>query len=109
MNTKIFVKKTTAPDNTYFIRPKYAIVDMTIGSTTGGTNCTLQTVRVGWDTSGNYDLWKESRYYDPNSGITHLSGRDIVGIEGTMGELTIDTLDHLTVYNLESLIPSSDM
>jgi len=61
MNTKLIVKKTTAPDNTYFIQPKYAVVDMTIGSTAALTNCTLQTIRVGWDTSGNYDLWKSTR------------------------------------------------
>ena len=107
MNTKLIVKKTTAPDNTYFIRPKYAIVDMTVGATAGATLCTLQTIRVGWDTSGNYDLWKSTKLYDANTGTTTLIGRDPVGIQGTLGELGIETLDNLISYS--AVDPSTDM
>lgn len=107
MNTKLIVKKTTAPDNTYFIQPKYAVVDMTVDSTAGTTLCTLQTTRVGWDTSGNYDLWKSTKSYDAASGTTTLLGRDPVGIQGTLGAIEIETLDNLISYS--AVDPSTDM
>jgi hypothetical protein len=107
MNTKLIVKKTTAPDNTYFIQPKYAVVAMTIGSTAATTYCTLQTIRVGFDTSGNYDLWKSQKSYDPVSGTTTLIGRDTAGIVGNLGELSIETLSNLISYS--AVDPSSDM
>lgn len=108
MNTKLIVKKTTAPDNTYYIQPKYSVVAMTIGSTAATTYCTLQTIRVGFDTEANYNKWKSTKVYDAASGTTTLLGRDPVGIVGTLGQLSVDTLDHLIAYNLELLTPSSD-
>jgi hypothetical protein len=108
MNTKLIVKKNTAPDNTYFIRPKYAVVDMTIGSTAGATHCTLQTIRVGWDTENNYNNWKSTRSYDAAAGTTTLLGRNVTGMQGTLGALSIDTLNNLVTYNLELLVPSTD-
>lgn len=107
MNTKLIVKKTTAPDNTYFIRPKYAVVDMVVGATPAATNCTLQTIRVGWDTTGNYDLWKSTKTYDAASGTTTLVGRDPAGIQGTLGAIQIETLDNLISYS--AVDPSTDM
>lgn len=108
MNTKLIVKKTTAPDNTYFIQPKYSVVSMTVGATAAATECILQTIRVGFDTQNNYDLWKSTRQYDPASGTTTLVGRDSVGIQGTLGELSHETLDNLVTYSLEYLVPSTD-
>jgi len=108
MNTKLIVKKTTAPDNTYFIRPKYSIVDMVIGSTAGATYCTLQTIRVGWDTEAHYNNWKSTRYYEASSGTTLLVGRNPTGMQGTLGELSIEILDNLVTYDLELLVPSTD-
>ncbi len=109
MNTKLIVKKTTAPDNTYYIQPKYAVVDMTIGSTAGATYCTLQTIRVGWDTLINYDKWVSTKNYDINSGTTTLVGRDITGMQGVMGALSIETMDNLITYSTEFITPSFDM
>lgn len=108
MQTKLIVKKTTVPDNTYFIRPKYAIVDMTIGATAGATYCTLQTIRVGWDTEAHYNDWKSTRSYETSSGTTTLIGRNVTGMQGTLGILGVETLNNLATYNLELLVPSTD-
>jgi len=107
MRTKLIVKKTTLPDTTYYIQPKYAVVEMTIGANAAATFCTLETIRVGFDTEANYNKWKSTKLYDPVSGTTTLIGRDTVGIVGTLGQLSVDTLDHLISYS--AVDPSTDM
>jgi hypothetical protein len=112
MNTQLIVKKTTAPENTYFIQPKYAVISMKVGATLGATICTLQTIRVGWDLEANYNKWKSTKTYDAASGTTTLIGRQNVdagtGMQGTLGELSIETLNNLVAYNLELMVPSAD-
>ena len=96
MNSALIVKLNA--DSNY-VPVKYRIVEMTVGSTAGATYCVLEVVGVGFDTEGNYDLWKSGRYYDTASGVTHATGRDPVGIQGTLGALSVATLDALSIYS----------
>lgn len=90
MNTKLAVKKTS---DTNFIPVMYQIIDMAPAGTLGDTNCVIMVERVGWDTEDNYDAWKETR--------------NVVGMQGTLGDFEVATLDTLQVYH--SRTPSLDM
>jgi hypothetical protein len=95
MNTQLTVKKTT--DSNY-IPVKYRIVEMIEAAATvtgtGEIGCILETIRVGWDTETNYNNWTDER------------DRPQTGMQGTMGELSYDTLDNLSVYT--PMTPSFD-
>ena len=110
MNTKLTVRVNTDAN---FIPVMYRIIAMTIGSTDATTYCLLETVRLGWNTEANYNKWKSTVTYDPVSGTTTLIGRQKTaagtGQQGTVGELTIDTLNDLRTYNYPESTPSRDI
>ena len=101
MNTKLTVKLDA---DTNDIPVKYGVVEITVGSTAAATYCVLQTIRVGWDTFANYDNWKAHKNIVGD--YANLSGRDVTGIQGTLGELTVAALDAISVYDTQT--PSFD-
>jgi len=96
MNTSLTVRLKS---DTNYIPVKYRVVEMTVGSSDTTTFCALSVVRVGWDTSDNYDKWVSTRSYDTNAGTTTLVGRDPEGMQGTLGNLSVATLDTITEYS----------
>jgi hypothetical protein len=99
MNTKLIVKKSA---DTNYIKVKYSVVEMTVGSNAANTLCVIMTIFPGFDTELNYNKWKSTWNGDYNT----LTGRDITGMTGTMGALEVVTLD--TIVNYNALTPSRD-
>lgn len=103
MNTNLTVRLSADAND---IPVKYRVVEMTTGGATATTYCVLMVVRVGWNTFANYDLWKATKYYDTDSGITHLNGRDPAGMQGVLGTLSVVALSTVVSYGTPA--PDSD-
>jgi hypothetical protein len=84
--------------DTNYIPVRYRIIEMNIANPPAATYCLLEVVRVGWDTVGHYNDWKSNKYYDTASGVTHLTGRSTVGMQGTLGAFSIAVLTDLRNY-----------
>jgi hypothetical protein len=90
MNTKLSVKLKS---DTNFVPIKYDVVEMSVGTATSDTYCVLIVNSVGWDTEENYELWTDRR--------------DATGMVGKLGDLSIESLSDIEVYNVRT--PSRDM
>lgn len=91
MQSSLIVKKNGDAN----FRPiKYRIVEMTVGGTLAATNCVLQTIEVGFDTEDNWRKWDVSR--------------DTVGLQGTLGEFEVATLDTLSLYDVQTPTAGTD-
>lgn len=85
MQSSLIVKKNS---DTNFRPVKYRVVEMTVGGTLGATNCVLQTIDVGFDTEENWRKWDISR--------------DTAGMQGTLGEFEVVTLDTISLYDIQT-------
>lgn len=88
MNTKLIVK-ISADSN--FIPIKYSVIAMIprVTPITGAADvmCVLEVIRVGWDTSLNYNNYKDYRKMD--------------GAQGVMGTFSVAALSTVEVYHEE--------
>lgn len=103
MNTALTVKLTGDSND---IPVMYRVIEMSVGTDAASTHCVLQVVRVGWDTFANYNNWKSGRYYDEDTEMTHATGRQVTGMQGTMGDLSVVALSAIEPYKRQT--PSMD-
>jgi hypothetical protein len=103
MNTKLTVRKT---GDANYIPVKYGVVEITVGANAAATYLLLETIGVGWDTESNYLAWKSTKSYDSGSGTTTLVGRNVTGIQGTLGALEAVALSAVVSYSART--PSVD-
>jgi hypothetical protein len=103
MNTKLTVKKVA---DSGYIPVKYGVVEITVGANAAATYLLLETIGVGWDTEIHYLAWKSTKTYDSGSGTTTLVGRNVTGIQGTLGALEIVALSAVISYTVQT--PSVD-
>jgi len=103
MRTAEYVKLKS--DSNY-IHTKYAIMEVTVGSSLGASQVWLKCVSHGWDTEENLEGYKLTNDgYEPalvdGRAIKQnpYTGVDKTGMQGTIGEYSIATLADVDPYN----------
>lgn len=96
-----------------YIPVKYRIVEMVPASTAATTYCTIQVVDYGWDTADHYRNFighaiisqnppptapNASVNYYPGGYIYGFGGGTTAGIQGTLGDLSVEPLSSLVEY-----------